>query len=201
MQRPSSPPATVAVVGVSTVSSGTALAASSDLADAPVIVLPIVCLTAAALGVVRRYVVQQEQRVRDVFTGLARQHARRERELDRREADLAHREEAFQRTCWTTELRIASANARMDQLRDDHAAERQAHAELQVEYRELAREYNEILLESAGERPAQQAHRPPVAVGQTTSAGTSGPRHTPGRRGPRPFLSVIDGQREHQESI
>ncbi|MFI2434753.1 hypothetical protein [Streptomyces sp. NPDC018693] len=202
MQRPSNRPNTMAVVGVGTVTGGAALAAGEgELAIAPGITLPIVCLTAAAVSIVRRYIAHQEQRIRDLFTGLARQHAERERELDRREADLALREEAFQRTRWITDLRVAGLYARMDMMRDEWASEHLAHTELQVEYRELAREFNELCLESAQAPPAE-VHQSPVAVGQTSPAGNSrGPRRQQQRRGPRPFLSVVEAPRGHQDSV
>ncbi|MFF5968149.1 hypothetical protein ACFY64_31400 [Streptomyces collinus] len=202
MQRPSSQSTTVAVVGVSTLGGGAGLAASDgDLASAHGLALPLACLAAATAGVVRRYIAHQERRVRELFTGLAREHAERERKLDRREADLDEREEALERSLSLAELRVANVHARMDIMLDERAEDRLAYTELQNEYMQLAHEYNEVLLESAGERPEEQAHQSPVAVGQTTSAGNSGPRPIPGRRGPRPLLSVIDGQRDHQESV
>ncbi|MEU1853637.1 hypothetical protein ABZ499_31335 [Streptomyces sp. NPDC019990] len=187
MQRPSSPPTTVAVVGVSTLTGEAALAAGDG--GAPGFALPIACLTAAAAGVVRRYIARERAR------GLA-ELAARERELDRRESDLARREEAFRRTRWTTDLRMASGYARIDRLRGELAAERQAHAELQIEYRELTREFNQLCLDaaSADAQPAE-AHRPPLAVGQTTSAAATsgGPRRHSERHDPRPFLTVVKG--------
>ncbi|WP_306966293.1 hypothetical protein [Streptomyces afghaniensis] len=186
---------------MTTVGGGAALAAGDgELAGMPGVTLPLVCLTAAAAGVVRRYIAQQEQRIRRLFSQLARQQAERERELDRREADLAQREEVFQRTRFTTELRVRSAYGRMDMMLDELTAERAAHQELKAEYDELAREYNEVLLESAGALPAE-VHHPPVAVGQIGTAGNArGPRRIPQRRGPRPFLSVVDSAGEYQES-
>jgi hypothetical protein len=164
------------------------------------VTLPLVCLTAAAAGVVRRYLSQQEQRIRRLHAHLARQHDERERELDRREADLARREELLQRTRFTTDLRVRSAYARMDIMLDELAAERDAHHELKVEYDQLARDYNEVLLESAGAPPAEVQHAP-VAVGQIGTAGNGhGLRHIPQRRGPRPFLTVVEDAGEYQES-
>ncbi|MEU6595405.1 hypothetical protein ABZ923_40470, partial [Streptomyces sp. NPDC046881] len=173
MQRSSSRETTVAVVGVGTVTGGAVLAAGEGgLSVAPGLALPIVCLTAAALRVVRHYVTQQEQRIRDLFTKLARQHAERERELDRREADLARREESLQRAFFISELRVASAYSRMDMMLDELADQRLAHHALQTEYRELASEYNELVLDAAEASPTAEVHHSSVAVGQTGSAGS-----------------------------
>ncbi|MDX3345996.1 hypothetical protein PV387_23190 [Streptomyces sp. ME02-6987-2C] len=179
---------------------GAAIAASSgELALLPGLALPLVCITAAAAGVIRRYVVHQEQRIRELFNALAREHAERERALDRRENDLVHREAALRRTRFVTEMRIANVHGRLDQVLTERTDERLRHAELQVEYAELAREYNDLCREA----DAKQARvdRPPVAVGQTESAADSrGPRRTVQRRGPRPFLTVVESPRGNQDS-
>ncbi|MFD7956972.1 hypothetical protein ACFV4X_26205 [Streptomyces ardesiacus] len=159
------------------------------------------CLTAAAAGVIRRYFATQERRVRTLFTGLAREHAERQRELDRREAELVRREQALRRIRFTTELRIANVYGRLDQVLNERAVERIEHAELRVEYQELAREFNEICVEAAVTEPAGAQHPSPVAVGQLTAVRDGhGPRALPRRRGPRPFLTVVEDAEELQES-
>ncbi|MGV9913451.1 hypothetical protein [Streptomyces tendae] len=171
---------------------------TGELATAPSLALPIVCLTAAAAGVIRRYFAAQERRARTLFTGLAREHAERQRELDRREAELVRREQALRRIRFTTELRIANVYGRLDQVLNERAVE---HAELRVEYQELAREFNEICVESALTEPAEAQHPSPVAVGQLTAVRDGhGPRALPRRRGPRPFLTVVEDAEELQES-
>ncbi|PWI16075.1 hypothetical protein DI272_19290 [Streptomyces sp. Act143] len=199
MQRPSSPTATIALVGVSTVGVGTLATTDVDLPIEPGCVLPIVCATAAAAAFIRRYTIRQEQRMRALFKAMARQHDERERVLEAREKSLAEREETFQRTQWTTRLRIASAYARVDITREEAAAERERRMQIEGEYRELCREWNEAVLDDAQARLPEEAPRPAIAVGQ---AGTvHGPRRSyPDRRGPRPYLSVVDGSGERQDS-
>ncbi|MFF0092797.1 hypothetical protein ACFYSF_22930 [Streptomyces canus] len=202
MQRPSSPPATVAVVGVSTLTGGAALAAGDGpLSDTPGFALPIVCLTAAMAGVIRRCAVRHESRLRAFFADQTRRLSERERALDEREADLLRREESFRRTAWVQDLRIASVHARLDILVEEIQQERERRKEIEAEYAALAHEHNEVLLESAGVAREQEVHHPPVAVGQTSTADGRGPRRGSHRRGPRPFLKVVDRPRGHQESI
>lgn len=197
MQRSPSHTAAVALVGVSTVGGGALAATDSDLPGIePGFALPIVCATAAALAFMRRYATIQEQRMRTLFTGLARQHDERERDLDARERALARREESFRRTELVTQLRVNSVYARLDMANAECRSERERRIEVEGEYRELCREYNDVVLEVADAAPPQEADRPPLAVGEAGHAVHSrGPRRLyMQRHGPRPYLTVVDDQ-------
>jgi hypothetical protein len=152
-------------------------------------------------GVIRRCAARQEARLRAFFADQTRRLSERERALDEREADLLSREESFRRTVWVQDLRVASVNARLDIMVEELQQERERRKESEAEYQALAREHNEVLLDSAGAAREQEAHHPPVAVGQTSTAEGHGPRRGSHRRGPRPFLKVVDHPRGHQESI
>ncbi|KQW13598.1 hypothetical protein [Streptomyces sp. Root369] len=200
MQRPSEQPATVALVGVSAASGGAALAYSDGAAFEPGVVLSFVCLTSAAVAVMRRTAARQERRMRSLFTDLSRQQDEREQQLAKREERATLYEESVHRQSQTADLRVRSAYGRIDQLNAECREERERRIQVEVEYGELAREYNEVLLETAQvDLPSPTRSPRRVAVGQTNEE--RGPRRHPERRGPLPSLSVVDTPREHQESV
>lgn len=204
MQRSSSHTATVALVGVTTVGGGALAATETDLLGVdPGLALPIVCATAAMLAFLRRYAIAQEQRMRALFTGLARRHDERERDLEAREMALANRQESFRRVQAVAQLRVESVYARLDLTNQECTAERERRIQVEGEYRELCREFNDVVMEaSEAQAPPEVAHRPPFAVGQVgpTGHGRVPRRLYHQRRGPRPYLSVVDGSDERQDS-
>ncbi|MYR58856.1 hypothetical protein GTY54_22320 [Streptomyces sp. SID625] len=202
MQRPRQE--ILALTGVTTVSGVTSIAVSTgddEMGIEPGGLLPLVCLTTAAImTVIRHAMLHLERRLRALSADLSRVHDRHARALDARERDLAEREKSFQLVMETTNLRVENAFARVDRLLNERATAHLRYAELRFEYDQLAREYNELALEAAGSKLPVHDHPRAVAVGQTLPSDDHGPRH-PGRyRGPRPSLIVVDGLREQQDT-
>ncbi|MFI9417986.1 hypothetical protein [Streptomyces werraensis] len=157
-------------------------------------VLPLTGVTAVAITTVRRAVRRSEKHARAALDKLVRQLEAREQQLAAREEALARREKLVDQTVATTNLRIWSAHARLDQALDDRARERHRVAELESEYRELARDYNALALEAAQHWNPSTAHHPPLAVGQTGNLPAArGPRRNQ-RRGPHAPLEVVNSE-------
>ena len=188
MKRPSSRASTMALVGVSIATGGAALVSGDPAALVnPSNVLSLTCVTAVAVSTVRRAVLRSEERARAVLDKLQAQQELRERQLTDREEALRRRERLVDQTVATTNLRIRSAYARMDQVLDERTQDRVKYTELRNEYQELVREYNALVLEAA----ANPTHHP-LAVGQTGPLPVvAGPRRVQ-RRGPHPQLEVVD---------
>ncbi|MDX3360591.1 MULTISPECIES: hypothetical protein [Streptomyces] len=195
MQHPSSRPVTVALVGVTSFTGGVALTADDVVAVEPGVLLWLVCLIAALGSLLRRFAARQRRFLHDLLAHLARRHQAQLRALERREEDLREREEAFRLVAGTTQLRIDSAQARLDEVAREFGDERERRRALEAEYEHLVREYNDLLLETSDQAPAAQEQRSRVAVGQTGSGGhTARPRPNISR-GFRPYLSLVDAGR------
>ncbi|GGQ49455.1 hypothetical protein GCM10010250_21200 [Streptomyces althioticus] len=188
MKRPSSRASTMALVGVSIATGGAALVSGGPAALVnPSNVLSLTCVTAVAVSIVRRAVLRSEERARATLDKFARQQDLREQQLMEREEALRRRERLVDQTLATTDLRIRSAYARVDQVLDERTKDRVRYAELRTEYQELVREYNALVLEAAA-----NPTRHPLAVGQTSPLPVvRGPRRIQ-RRGPHPQLEVVD---------
>jgi hypothetical protein len=194
LQRPSSRPVTVALIGVTSFTGGAALSADDVVAVEPGVLLWLGCLVAMLGSLLRGFAARQRRGLHDLLVHLARRHRAQARSLERREEALRRREEAFHLVAGTTQLRIESAHVRLDEVLRECATEREQRRALESEYQHLVRDYNELLLETSSAAPAAQEQRPRVAVGQTVSSGHAS-RPRPNSSGFRPYLSVVDSGR------